>query len=83
VSAQGEAAPRPGPSLGPGLLPTYNDIVRAVAAETGMGLLDLEAIFEQQKPRRLIAKDGIHFNPAGCRLTANAVAARIAEHYLD
>jgi lysophospholipase L1-like esterase len=61
----------------------YNDIVRAVAAETGMGLLDLEAIFEQQKPRRLIAKDGIHFNPAGCRLTANAVTARIAEDYLD
>jgi lysophospholipase L1-like esterase len=61
----------------------YNDIVRAVAAETGMGLLDLEAIFEQQKPRRLIAKDGIHFNPAGCRLTASAVATRIAEDYLD
>jgi len=61
----------------------YNDIVRAVAAEAGMQLLDLDAIFEQQKPRRLIAKDGIHFNPAGCRLTANSVAAAIEEHYLD
>jgi lysophospholipase L1-like esterase len=61
----------------------YNDVVRAVAAETGMGLLDLDAMFEQQKPRRLIAKDGIHFNPAGCRVTANAVAAKIAEHYLE
>jgi lysophospholipase L1-like esterase len=61
----------------------YNDIVRAVAAETGMRLLDLDAIFEQQKPRRLIAKDGIHFNPAGCRLTADSVAAAIATHYLD
>jgi len=61
----------------------YNAIVRAVAKETGMELLDLEAIFERQKPRRLIAKDGIHFNPAGCRLTASAVAAKIAEHYLD
>lgn len=61
----------------------YNEIVRAVAAETGMGLLDLDAMFEQQKPRRLIAKDGIHFNPAGCRFTASAVAAEIANHYLE
>ncbi|MBW2288347.1 MAG: hypothetical protein JRG80_01645 [Deltaproteobacteria bacterium] len=61
----------------------YNDIVRAVAAETGTGLLDLETMFELQKPRRLIAKDGIHFNPAGCRLTANVVADKIAEHYLE
>jgi lysophospholipase L1-like esterase len=30
-----------------------------------------------------MAKDGIHFNPAGCRFTANAFAAKIAEHYLD
>jgi lysophospholipase L1-like esterase len=61
----------------------YNDIVRAVAAETGMGLLDLEAMFQQKKSHRLIAKDGIHFNPAGCRLTASAVASKIAELYLD
>jgi lysophospholipase L1-like esterase len=57
----------------------YNDHVRAVAAETGTPLLDLDALIEAQKPRRLIAKDGIHLNPQGCRFTANAVAAKIAE----
>lgn len=61
----------------------YNDVVRAVASETGAGLLDLDALFERHKPRRLIAKDGIHFNPEGCRLTASAVATRIADHYLE
>ena len=61
----------------------YNDVVRAVAAETGTGLLDLDALVERQKPRRLIAKDGIHFNPAGCRFTAQAAAAKISERYLD
>jgi lysophospholipase L1-like esterase len=57
----------------------YNDVVRAVAAEAGVELLDLDALFERQKPRQLIAKDGIHFNPQGCRFTARAVAAMIAE----
>ena len=57
----------------------YNDRVRAVAAETGTALLDLDALVEAQKPRRLIAKDGIHLNPQGCRFTAFAVAAKIAE----
>jgi len=61
----------------------YNDIVRAVAAETGAGLLDLDALVEQRKPQRLIAKDGIHLNPAGCRFTAHAVAATVAGRYLD
>lgn len=60
----------------------YNDVVRGVAAETGVDLLDLEALVEAQKPRRLIAKDGIHFNPQGCLFTARAVATRIAERHL-
>jgi lysophospholipase L1-like esterase len=60
----------------------YNDVVRAVAAETGAGLLDLDALVEHQKPKRLIAKDGIHLNPVGCRFTARAVSLKIAKDYL-
>jgi lysophospholipase L1-like esterase len=60
----------------------YNDVVRSVAAETGVDLLDLDALFEAQKPRRLIAKDGIHLNPQGCRYAAREIAARIAERHL-
>lgn len=57
----------------------YNDVVRAVAAETGAALLDLDQLVEARKPQRLLAKDGIHLNPQGCRFTAQAVARKILE----
>jgi lysophospholipase L1-like esterase len=61
----------------------YNDVVRKVARETGEDLVDLAVLVEKQPPRSVIARDGIHFGPAGCRFAARVVAAKIAELYLE
>jgi lysophospholipase L1-like esterase len=61
----------------------YNDVVRKVARETRAGLVDLAALVEDQPPRSVIARDGIHFGPAGCRFVARVVAAKIAALYLE
>jgi len=61
----------------------YNDVVRKVARETGADLVDLAALVEARPPRSVIARDGIHFGPAGCRFVARVVAARLAELYLE
>jgi len=61
----------------------YNDVVRKVAGETGADLLDLAALVEDQPPHSVIARDGIHFGPAGCRFVARVVAAKLAALHLD
>jgi lysophospholipase L1-like esterase len=61
----------------------YNDVVREVARETGADLVDLAALVEAQPPRSVIAWDGIHFSPAGCRFVARVVAAKLAELHLE
>jgi lysophospholipase L1-like esterase len=61
----------------------YNDVVRKVAGETGADLADLAVLVERQPPHSVIARDGIHFGPAGCRFVARVVAAKLAELYLD
>jgi len=61
----------------------YNDVVRKVARETGAGLVDLAVLVEDQPPRSVIARDGIHFGPAGCRFAARVVAAKLAELHLE
>jgi lysophospholipase L1-like esterase len=61
----------------------YNDVVRKVARETGAGLVDLAVLVEKEPPRSVIARDGIHFGPAGCRFVARVVAEKLAELYLE
>lgn len=52
----------------------YNEIVRAVASDTGSFLIDLEAeLASLSDPRSVFTKDGIHFTPEGLR----RVAARL------
>ena len=52
----------------------YNEIVRAVASDTGSFLIDLEAeLASLPDPRSVFTKDGIHFTPQGLR----RVAARL------
>jgi len=61
----------------------YNDVVRKVAGEIGADLVDLAVLVERQPPHSVIARDGIHFGPAGCRFVARVVAAKLADLYLD
>ena len=68
--------PLPGPQVA-ALHARYNDVVRSVAAERGIPLLDLAEIVAQRPPGSVLARDGIHFHPAGCRFVARTVAARL------
>jgi lysophospholipase L1-like esterase len=44
---------------------------------------NLAVLVERQPPRSVIARDGIHFGPAGCRFVARVVAAKLAKLYLE
>ncbi len=55
----------------------YNQIVRTVADERNVALVDLDALVAQQEEKRVISMDGIHFSPFGCRFVAEAIVARV------
>ncbi|NJB68695.1 lysophospholipase L1-like esterase [Desulfobaculum xiamenense] len=64
----------------------YNDIVRQVAAQTGTPLCDLERVFDAL-PREEVRtahfrKDGIHLNPSGDRIIAQALYETMRENGL-
>lgn len=54
----------------------YNQIVRIVAKERRVPLVDLEAIVHNNPA--IISKDGVHFTPLGCQFVAKAVLDRLA-----
>lgn len=52
----------------------YNQLVRELAAETGGGLIDMEAYFRQPQYEGLsLRKDGVHLNTAGNQVYADGV----------
>ena len=51
----------------------YNQVVRKVAAEKSVFLIDLEQIFKKEDTSKLLV-DGIHFSPEGCRYVAKTIA---------
>ena len=61
----------------------HNDVVRKVAWKTGADLVDLAVLVERQPPHSVVARDGNHFGPAGCRFVARVGAVRLAGLYLD
>ncbi len=55
----------------------YNQVVRSVAHERNVPLVDLVALVTQQEEKRIMSRDGIHFTPIGCRFVAEAIADKI------
>ena len=61
----------------------YNEIVRAIASDTGSFLIDLEAEYTSlTDPRSVFTKDGIHFTPDGLRRVAVRLTDFIATSVL-
>ncbi len=61
----------------------YNQIVRMVAKERGVALVDLEAISQLLPEGMLLSKDGIHFGKTGCQFVAEVLAQKImAENFI-
>lgn len=58
----------------------YNAVVRLVAKERNIPLVDLEALAVNQDS--VISTDGIHFTPFGCQFVAKAVLERLMEEGL-
>lgn len=52
----------------------YVEIVRHVAAERKVGLLDLAAAVSQMPADSVLSRDGIHFRDPGCRVVAEMLA---------
>jgi lysophospholipase L1-like esterase len=52
---------------------TYNEIVRAVAGETHVGLIDVEKMFTENGPTDVLQADGVHLNEAGQRYLAECI----------
>ncbi len=58
---------------------TYNQVVRDLAVQNGLMLLDLESDFDSlHNLDQIFTKDGIHFTPTGLELVAKRVYAFIA-----
>ena len=59
----------------------YNSIVRKVASDRQVPIIDLELAFSQVNTQKLHSffSDGIHFTPTGCRLIAELIVQRMRD----
>lgn len=58
-------------------IPRYREILRAVAAEEGADLLDLQPVFAGRDEAELFQRDGVHLTAAGHALAAQAIAEQL------
>jgi lysophospholipase L1-like esterase len=64
------------------LVDTYNEIVRGVAAEVDVGLIDLHAVFDNPAARAELS-DSCHVGAKGAQRIAEAVASRVSRAVVD
>ncbi|MGB3977296.1 MAG: GDSL-type esterase/lipase family protein [bacterium] len=58
----------------------YNDVVRQVAAETGLVCVDLAALIDKRADRKnLFLSDGIHLSDSGIKVIAETIHQRLKE----
>jgi len=57
----------------------YNEIVRRLAAEKRVEVLDLDAVFNERNKDELFMQDGVHPNRYGRHLIAEALSDRLGE----
>jgi len=60
-------------------IPRYNTAARKLAEESGLLVNDLYTAVEQVGTDQLIAQDGVHFNPQGCKVLGKSVAAFVKQ----
>ncbi len=62
-------------------LDVYVEIVREVAKETGVGLVDIHKLCDDYSADEFLISDGVHLADVGNRAYADAIEAYLKEHY--
>ena len=61
-------------------IPAYNAAARKLAEAQGLLVNNLYSAVEEVGTQKLIGPDGVHFNPKGCKVLGEAVAAFVRKH---
>jgi lysophospholipase L1-like esterase len=60
----------------------YNDVVRRVASLLEVPIADLANAFPGEEMKKIMTRDGIHYNPYGCRRVAEFLTKTLEEQRL-
>lgn len=63
------------------VLDTYNAVIREIAAEKGVDLVDMRAMCEQYDRKDFLVSDGVHLSELGKQAYTDTLVSYMREHY--